>query len=261
MRRIVATMLVGSLVLTTPCLVTAQEAASAEQEEQFNALTAQATEAYEAGDYVKAAELFEQAYALKPVSNILYNIGRINEESGNIDGAIEFYDRFVVAPNVEQSARRDALERLKTLREVKAVRSGGAVAEADQTEATPTETVAVAEVEAEPNPAKTLGWVLVGVGGGSLVASGVFGLLAQSRHNAFEEAPTLQERRDAAAAGRTHSVIADSLLITGVVAAVTGTVILLVSAGEAEAAPETASWTVSPLVGQKAVGMGLQLSF
>ena len=270
MRRLVTMLLASSICLTTPILALAQDA-SAANEEQYDALTTQATAAYEAGDYAKAAQLFQQAYELRAVSNILYNIGRIHEEAGNIDGAIEYYDRFVVAPNVQQAARKDALERLKTLREVKAVRDQTAVATQEAAEpatapaeaqpAAPASEPVVVVEEAEPKKGRALGWALVGVGGASLLGSGVFGVLAQSKFSTFEEATTLQERRDAASAGRTNSVVADSLLVTGLVTAVVGGVVLLVSSGDAEASPESAAWTVTAVIGRGSAGMGLNLCF
>lgn len=273
MRRLVTLLLASSICLTTPLVALAQED-GATAEERYDALTTQAATAYEAGEYAKAVELFEQAYELRAVSNILYNIGRIHEEAGNIDAAIEYYDKFVVAPNVQQAARKDALDRLKTLREVKAVRDGTAAADATPapTEAPPAEvststaeaaepkTVVVVREE-EPKPGRVLGWALLGVGGASLVGSGIFGLLAQSQFSQFEEATTLEGRRDAASAGRTNAVVADSLLVTGFVTAVVGGVVLLMSSGDTDANPETAAWTVTPVIGRGTAGMGLGLSF
>lgn len=234
----------------------AQDAEPAGEADAYSDLTARASEAYEAGDLPKAVELFKQAYALRPVSNILYNIGRIYEDLGDIDNAITHYDQFVVAPNVEQVARRDALDRLKTLREVQKLRDGEGEPQ-EIAEPTPTP-----QPTPEPKPkssvAKTLGWTFLGVGGASLVGSGIFALLTQSQHAAFEDAETLEERRDAASSGSSLAVVADTMLVVGAISAVTGGVLLIVSSGGGE---ESARVRVSPLVGSHGWGLGLDLNF
>ncbi len=269
-RTLRALVLGASLALLTPVTASAQEESPAESSE-FQRITQEANEAYTAGNYDRAVALFEQAFELKPVSNILYNIARIHEDAGNIDAAISYYDRFVVAPNVEQNARRDALDRLKTLREIKEMREAEARAETEAS--TPPEEVAqpttreprpLPDQEPEPAPEpdrmRTLGWVLVGVGGASLVGSGITGLLAQSSYNRFEDAGTLDERRTAARAGRTQSVVADTLLITGLVTGVVGGVLLVVTSGGGESATAS-NWSLSPMLGSHAQGVAFDLRF
>jgi len=87
MNRLLAAVLAALLCLMTPTsMVFAQDAPATEEE--FDRLTSAASEAYEAGDYSEAIARFEEAYELKSVSNILYNIARIHEDAGNIDEAI-----------------------------------------------------------------------------------------------------------------------------------------------------------------------------
>jgi len=251
MTRWIAALLCASLMVSTPVVTFAQEAESAE----FDSLTAQATEAYNEGRYDDAAELFKQAYALRSVSNILYNIGRIYEDSGDIDQAIEYYDQFVVAPNVEQTSRKDALDRLKTLREVKAMRDG----ESQDTKVADTP-APQPQPDPGPNTGKTVGWVLLGVGGAALVTSGVFALLTQSKFNEFEEATDLETRRSAASAGRTNALLSDVMLATGAVSAVAGLVFIVASGSGGEKSTDTAKVRVSPLMG-RAWGVGLDFNF
>lgn len=267
MRKTIAALLVGSLLCTSPLTLFAQETPT-EQADVFKELTTEAAEAYSAGDYARAASLFQQAYELRPVSNILYNIARIHEEAGNLDEAISYYDQFIVAPNVEQEARRDAVDRLKTLREVKEVQ------EREEREAAePPSEVVVREEPTQPvqptpqprdesNAGRTLGWVFVGAGAASLATSGVFALLAQGSHSDFESATTLEERRSAASAGRTQSVVADSLLITGLVTATIGGVVLLVSSGDSDRdATVDSSWSINPLLGPGGAGAAFNVRF
>ena len=250
-KRIVATLLCATLVTTAPAAVFAQDDGSS----SFKDLTAEATAAYENGEYENAIELFKKAYEVRSVSNILYNIARIYEDAGDIDGAIEYYDKFVVAPNVDQGPRRDALDRLKTLREVKKMQAG----EPEQTQVAETPRPEP-DPAPEPNTGRTVGWVFLGVGGASLIGSGIFALLTQSQHDSFATATSLDARRQAANSGRTNAVLADSLLVTGAVTAIVGGVFLIASSGSDTAKSESGTLHVRPIVG-RAWGVGLDLDF
>lgn len=85
-----------------------------------------AVEAFQDSDYALALQHFEAAYALEPRANLLYNMARAAEQAGQIALAVDYYSRFVVAPEVEHEARKDAIDRLKTLKEVLALTGGGA---------------------------------------------------------------------------------------------------------------------------------------
>ena len=82
-------------------------------QEQVDALNSEAVEKFQAKEYDEAVELFEQAYALQPEPNYLFNIGRIREEQGNLESAVEYYERFVKEPGVPLEAREKGLERLR----------------------------------------------------------------------------------------------------------------------------------------------------
>jgi tetratricopeptide (TPR) repeat protein len=254
MKRFVATVLCASIAIGSPVLAFAQDAEEPAVDE-FDESTRKAAEAYDRGDYDTAVELFKKAYELRQVSNILYNIGRIYEDAGDIDSAIEYYDKFVVAPNVEQTSRKDALERLTTLREVKRMQEGDTEVAETETEVTP----AAPQPAPKSNTGRTVGWVFLGVGGASLVGSGVFALLTQAKFNEFEDATSLQDRRDASSAGKTNAVVSDALLVTGAVSAIVGAVFLIANSGS-DTDTDTAL-RVSPLVGTHAFGLGLDLDF
>lgn len=78
----------------------------------------EATKAYAEGNYELALAKFEQAYSEDANPALLYNMGRVYENQANFDAAIENYKRFVTSPDVDQDARVDALDRIKTLNEV-----------------------------------------------------------------------------------------------------------------------------------------------
>ena len=87
----------------------------------FDQLVEQAVERYQEDDYGEALKFFERAYALEATPALLYNMGRCAEGLADFTKAIEYYACFVQSPGVEHEARTDALERIKTLKEVMAL--------------------------------------------------------------------------------------------------------------------------------------------
>ena len=73
-----------------------------------------ATQAFKAGRFDEAAKLFEEAFDLNPLGNLLYNIAFCYEKSGNKTAAIKFYKRFLDAvPGAPQ--KTELLERISRL--------------------------------------------------------------------------------------------------------------------------------------------------
>ena len=62
--------------------------------------------------------LFEQAYAIDPNPNYLFNIGRVYEEKGDIRSAVDHYQRFVKEPGVDIGSRELAVQRLRVLKAI-----------------------------------------------------------------------------------------------------------------------------------------------
>ena len=236
-----------ALTLSVPAMPAFAQDDTSEQDTEFNRLTAEAAKNFEAERYDEAAGFFMKAYEIKPVSNILYNVGRVYEKAGELQLAVDHFERFVKAPNVEQAARQDAIERIKTIREVLAL-------------ATPKEdSNANAKVEPAPKagPDHTLSYILMGAGGVTLVTSGVMAYLASSANSDFENASSLAERRDAADSGGTYAIVADSLLITGVVLTGVGAV-LYFTAGDGE---EATALKLGPTFDAHSVGLGLEMNY
>ncbi|QDG52768.1 hypothetical protein FIV42_19075 [Persicimonas caeni] len=204
--------------------------AQASDKERFRQLAAAGSKAFAAKDYETAEKAFRQAYAIKPVPNLLYNIGRALEKQGDFEAATDFYEKFVNEPDVELKARRDALQRLKTLREVLALREEGEevdqeeveqkqgdheLAEAGEGEQTQPDAVEEPPVVVEDD--YTLAYTFTGLGAATLVGSGVFAILAAGEKSNADDAATLAERRDAADTGQTYTTVADSMLAAGAV--------------------------------------------
>ena len=210
---------------------------------QFDQLVEEAGGHFEKEEYDLAVQKFKEAYGVKPVSNILYNIARIYEKAGDIDNAIDYYDQFVVAPDVEQEPRQDALERLKTWREIKELREKGE--EPPRKEGATT----------QKSPNGTLAAIFLGVGLASLAGSGVFAILTANKFSDFEDAQDLDGRRSAGDSGRSFGVIADSLLLTGIVTTAVGAIFWFTRPTESNSAQ------IGPTFDGKRVGVGLSFDY
>jgi tetratricopeptide (TPR) repeat protein len=214
--------------------------------EQLNAF---AIEAFKNKDYDEAVRLFEAAYDMSPEPNYLFNIGRVYEESGNFPKAIEYYDRFVQLPEVDLEPREIALDRLQVLRRV--------VAEADaknrKDEQPPDTPRQDGEGRKQTPPLRIAGYVLLGIGGATLIAGAGFGGAAVQRENELDGLTTLEPRNNAIERGKRSAVVADSLFIAGGIIALTGLVLTLASLKKKGDKGKRAS--VTPVWGQGTAGL------
>ncbi|MBQ9394698.1 MAG: helix-hairpin-helix domain-containing protein [Proteobacteria bacterium] len=78
-------------------------------------LVKQAVTAYENGEFQVALEKFNQAYedGKREDSALLYNIGRVYESMADYNSANAYYKQFIMASGSDETARKDALERIK----------------------------------------------------------------------------------------------------------------------------------------------------
>lgn len=200
---------------------------SADNEALYEELTAQAEELFTSRQYDESIALLEQAYKLKPSnSNTLYNIARVYEEKADLAKALEYYDRFVVAPNVNLEFRREALARAKTIREILAVKEARDTTNekvAEETEPQPVETVMV------PSPWRNVGYVMLGVGSVSVVSGLVLGILASGAESDFNASTDIEDARDLASSAESYATVADILYISGAVVGVTGLIMAIVA--------------------------------
>ena len=78
-------------------------------------LVKQAVTAYENGEFQVALEKFNTAYEEggQQDSALLYNIGRVYESMADYNSANNYYKQFIMASGSDETARKDALERIK----------------------------------------------------------------------------------------------------------------------------------------------------
>lgn len=74
------------------------------RDERCNALYESAVSLSKAGQFAAALANYEAAYRLQPVPWLLVNIGRIQQKSGNPQGAIENFQRYLALPPSQRDA-------------------------------------------------------------------------------------------------------------------------------------------------------------
>lgn len=252
---------------------TAQAPEDAAQSLSYEALSAQAAEAYRAGDYAGASALFRRAYALKPVPNLLYNIGRAEEKSGNFADAVEHYEKFATQPGVNIKSREEALARMRVLREVlelnapaKPEGSGEAAAESPPSAVTSAQPVPAQPLPAQPVPTTRIerdysaAWITLSVAAAAYITSGAFAWQARQAHADFDQASSRQDLREAADWGKTSSIIADSALGAGTILTALG-VFFVISPTERQVTDGARSARVTPQLGPGQIGLDWAMRF
>lgn len=147
---------------------------------------------YKDGRFEEAARLLEEAYRLDPAPTLLYNLARARENGGDLEGAVEAYERYL-AEDPRAEDRAAIVRRVENLKSQLKERADLAALAARKSK--PPEAYLGARPPPSPSP---LPWVLAGVGAAGAGAGLVFGLLAKSRHDGAAEAPN-QMRADALA--------------------------------------------------------------
>ncbi len=241
----IAVVLASSPVSSPATTVPAPQASP--DSDEIAALDEEARLAYAERNYALAADAFSRAYAASGDPSYLFNAGRVYEESGDLEHAVEYYDRFLSSGEVEIEARKDALERVQVLRgvlEVQARRdaadSAGAQPETsdaeeqedpDRGDAPSSDPGPSPEERAKRRRLKIAGAVLTGTGGAALVVGGVLGGLALRQSDVLDgDEIALEDRRRRIDATQTYSLTADILFATGGALAITGIALIVASA-------------------------------
>jgi tetratricopeptide (TPR) repeat protein len=202
------------------------------------ALAQQAKLAFDAGDFVKAAKLLEEAYRIKPWSVYLYNLGRTYQQAGNKAQAVSAYERYLTAEprSPDAGAVRESIRQLKdeierddelqhraTAAQDRAAEEALAATRAREAMERAEHDARGAEERAR-HRASPWPWIVSGVGLSGVAAGAVFGGLSASAHGrAVSDASASQAEADQSSA-QTFAVTANVLLIAGAVVGVVGTV-------------------------------------
>ncbi len=229
-------------------------------------LSAQAVDAFGEQRFDEAVDLFNQAYAVDPQPNYLFNIGRVFEEKGDLKSAVEYYQRFVSQPGVDIEARKAATERLQVLKE--------ALAQLEEDEE-PQPPVPAPEPQPEPESTdedprpdrkqaqRIAGYSMLGVGGVALIVGAVLGGLATGKANDADDAEFVDERLRLRDEARTRARGADAMYITGGVLAGAGLVLVLTTLRkkDRQTANRGRKPAISPMADRRGLGLSIHGRF
>jgi tetratricopeptide (TPR) repeat protein len=201
---------------STPAWAADPPAATARTSEQRAVdLFEKSAASYRMGRFEEAAALLREAYALKPVPVLLYNLARAYEGLGDFDRALQAYtDYLAKAPNAPDIGAIQT--RIATLQHQ--------IAERDKLKAerAAAEQRAALVVTPAPSHAPVVPWIVAGVGGAGLAAGVALGVVAQSKHTTATNDPVQASAVSEQSTAKTYATMADVTLIAGGVVAAGG---------------------------------------
>jgi tetratricopeptide (TPR) repeat protein len=225
--------LLGALIIS-PAAAQVPGAAGASAEDPIEQLADRGLRLFQASDFKGAVKAYREAYQFEPVGALLYNIAFIYDKKLNDPQlALDYYRRFVNAPDADRDTRLAAFERIVEITE-------------ELAEKTPVPPPITTPPPPPPDDSQRLiGWIVAGSGAGIAVLGGVFGILASQTHSDFEASGDAVERRDLRDTGETQALVADVGLGLGAAAIIAG-LVLVFTADDAPAAAEATGVRVGP---------------
>ncbi len=238
---------VGFFAAVRPAFAQEAKAAVApEEQSNADALIQQAVEHYGAQRYQEAADSFRQAYEILKEPELLFNVARCYEKMANAKEALDWYERFLAAPNTTTELRTRALNSIAQLhREIAAEK---AVEKAEET--TPQDAAAQTEPDAEqetepaaagpetqemettpptdaqakhgPAGLRIASYSLIGVGLAGMITGGVFGGLSLAAKSDFESTTDEPVRVEYRNDMTRDALIFDIVFFSGVAVVTTG---------------------------------------
>jgi tetratricopeptide (TPR) repeat protein len=234
--------------------IAAAQAAPEEVTAQVEELSAEGSQLFRQGRYREAIAVFERAYNLAQVANLLYNIGLSYERLGERQAAINYYERFIVARDADPEVRSRALERVRELEKLNQPPPPDPVVGPVKEEEPPP----------RPEPSRALTTTGIIVGGAGVLATGtgvVFGFLAQGEQESFDASRDLYTKQVARTNAENRALTADVLYGLGGAAILAGvTLILIDQLSDQEAAPEE-QVRISPSLGAQGAGVQVEWRF
>jgi tetratricopeptide (TPR) repeat protein len=251
--------LVAGLVSLVLAGVPSPAAAQDDAEERARAHFLAGAQAFDHGDYARAADEYQLAYDLSHHPDLLFNLHAANERLGRFDEAADALEGYLRDGELD-AERREALgARLENLR-----------ARASEQRRQQEEAAAAAEAEArarEEEAARRAGGVHP-AGIGVLVAAGVlvasfvvFAALSEMEDGALDARCGTRCMPSEVGTLQAFNIVADVSWITAAVAGATGLVLVLALPPETAAAPTATAFRLLPWAGPGGAGLAAGASF
>lgn len=222
MDRVAGIAALGLALLAAPRGANAQ--ASDEELARAVILFEESERAYNEGDFAEAVAMLRRAYELHPDVTLLFNLGRALEGMGDLDGAIDAYQRYLdEAGDVED---RGAIERrLETLRAQRAQLAGERADAPERGEATARDEVAPPDRASAGGPdVDPAPWIVAGAGV-ALIGAGIgFGVVSRDLDGQAAAEPVMATAVDLHAQAETYAIVANVFFVAGGLAALGGAV-------------------------------------
>ena len=191
-------------------------------------LSSRAESAFSEGRFNDAIRLYLDAWEAVPSANILYNVAFIYDRRlSDPELASQYYERAASSPDADATLIQKARARIAAIKAEALVKPPKDPPPSDPPPRDP---------PPAPGPSSPLklGPILVMGGGGVLLVGGIaMGFVASSTEDDFQAAPTAAAKRDLQSTGKTQALVADILMVTGVLAAAGGFVWYLFDEGGA----------------------------
>ncbi|MFO0744955.1 MAG: hypothetical protein U1F43_04660 [Myxococcota bacterium] len=227
---------------------------------QCKELSARAEAAYQARQYQAAIDAYLEAYGVLASADVLYNIAYIYDHHlQRLDLAQDFYRRVIRMPDSTKEILELSMKRLSEIEAREAVRAPllegpkdpPPVADPNHVDAR----VTLPPADDGPGAAP---WVLVTLGGASLVGAAIMGLVAQSTNDDYARLDDVAAMRRTEDRGRQQALAADVLGIGGGVLVGSGLIWFFAGGGASAAASGESRVelpALRPMLGGGAVGV------
>ena len=234
---------------------------------------------YDQASYRRALDAFSESYRLSQKPALLFNVGKCYEALGQLQPAIEHYERYLRDTGLADSNLSARVENLKKRLEASRARPTPAPTPpppgrpvntptpaptpdpASTPSADPSDLSTATGTDRPSNWMKWTGWGLVGVGGASIVTSVITGVLAKRKSDAVERYHADANRDwsqvdgELGSSGRSLEAAQIVTLIVGIAAASGGTALLLLAPKQRQTA------RIAPLLGPDVAGLSTRFSF
>ncbi len=221
-------------------------------------LSSRAETAFSEGRFNDAIRLYLDAWEAVPSANILYNVAFIYDRRlSDPELASQYYDRAARSADADAALVEKARARIAAIKAESAVKPPKDPPPRDP----PPRDPPPGDPDPDPGPSSPLklGPIIVMGAGGALLLGGVaMGFVASSTEDDFKAATTADAKRDFQSAGKTQALVADLLMVTGVLTAAGGFVwYLLDDGGAGESSVDAVGLRFEPLFIPGGAGLSL----